>query len=174
MKTQWHIRNAMPHEFEQTGQLMVDAYLALEGFPGPDEEPHYYRMLANVGALTEKPGVELIVCVSADGAIAGAVVYFEDMTHYGSGADVSGETDAAGFRLLAVSEHARGNGIGKMLVTECIHRAAARKRHQVIIHSTMFMKVAWAMYERMGFKHAPELDFTTGRVKVWGFRLGLE
>ncbi|SJZ63272.1 GNAT family N-acetyltransferase [Sediminibacterium ginsengisoli] len=173
METQWLIRNAMPHEFERTGQLMVDAYIALEAFPGPDEEPRYYQMLANVGTLTEKPGVDLIICISGDGVIAGAVVYFEDMAHYGSGADVSGEKEAAGFRLLAVAAHTRGCGIGKMLVSECIRRAGIQKRRQVIIHSTKFMRVAWGMYERMGFKRAAELDFTTGRVVVAGFRLGL-
>jgi hypothetical protein len=42
-------------------------------------------MLANIGELTNKPGTELLAAISADGKIAGAVVYFSDMQYYGSG-----------------------------------------------------------------------------------------
>lgn len=79
------VRNAQPLESEEIGKLMVRVYSQLEGFPKEAEQPHYYKMLANVGDLTSKPETELLAAVSADGKIAGAVVYFADMQHYGSG-----------------------------------------------------------------------------------------
>jgi hypothetical protein len=34
------------------------------------------------------------------------------------------------------------------------------------------MALAWAMYERLGFRRAEELDFMQGELAVFGFRLG--
>lgn len=102
---------------------MVQVYSQLEGFPTPAEQPNYYKMLADVGALTNKPETELLAAISPDGTIAGDVVYFSDMTYYGSGGTATKEMNAAGFRLLAVSHNSRGKGIGKLLVNECIRKA---------------------------------------------------
>ena len=49
------VRNAKPEEFEEIGKLMVQVYSQLEGFPKQDEQPAYYKMLANIGELTKKP-----------------------------------------------------------------------------------------------------------------------
>src|SRR5690349_3053820 len=111
------IRNANQSEFAETGKLMVSVYSQLEGFPKESEQPNYYKMLANVGELTNKPGTEILVAVSAEGKIAGAVVYFDDMKHYGSGGTATRELNSSGFRLLAVDPSARGQGVGKLLTS---------------------------------------------------------
>ncbi len=36
------------------------------------------------------------------------------------------------------------------------------------------MAVAWQMYENMGFKRCPDLDFTQGELPVFGFSLALK
>ena len=102
MKEEYYIRNARAEEFETIGKLMVNVYAQLEGFPKPDEQPAYYNMLANIGEFTKKPGTELLVAVSNEERIAGAVVHFSDMQYYGSGGTATREKNAAGFRLLAV------------------------------------------------------------------------
>lgn len=79
------VGDAKPEEFEEIGKLMVGVYSQLEGFPKQDEQPDYYRMLANIWELKKKPETELLVAVSVDGKIEGAVVYFSDMQYYGSG-----------------------------------------------------------------------------------------
>lgn len=167
------IRNAKPNEFEAIGTLMVQVYSQLEGFPKESEQPNYYKMLANIGALTSNPGTELLVAVTADDKIVGAVVFFNDMKNYGSGGTATKEQNAAGFRLLAVSPDSRGKGIGKILTMECIRKAKDLKLQQVIIHSTMAMQVAWKMYENLGFKRSEDLDFMQGELPVFGFRLVL-
>jgi len=167
----YRVRNARQDEFEIIGQLVVQVYSQLEGFPKESDQPQYYKMLANVGELTNKPAVELLVAVSNSDAIAGAVVYFGDMKYYGSGGTATREKNAAGFRLLAVSETARGQGIGRLLTHDCIRRARNKNLGQIIIHTTKAMQPAWTMYESMGFKRSEDLDFVQGDLSIFGFRL---
>lgn len=172
-KQKYKVRNAKPGEFEEIGKLMVQVYSQLEGFPKESEQPSYYKMLANIGELTSKPETELLVAVSDDGKIAGGVVYFSDMKYYGSGGTATQEQNASGFRLLAVDPSIRGQGIGKLLTTECIRKAKDKKLSQVVIHTTMAMQTAWKMYENLGFKRSEDLDFMQEKLPVFGFRLSL-
>ena len=165
------IRNARPEEFSEIGELMVNVYSRLERFPKPHEQPAYYNMLRNIGELLKKPGSELLVAVSPEGKITGAVVYFSDMRSYGSGGTATSETNAAGFRLLAVDPETRGLGIGKLLTNECIRKAKDAGLSQVIIHSTKAMETAWKMYEKLGFRRSEDLDFMQENLAVFGFRL---
>jgi ribosomal protein S18 acetylase RimI-like enzyme len=167
------VRNARPPEFSAIGKLMVRVYSQLDGFPKETEQPNYYKMLANVGELTSKPETELLVATSHDDKILGAVVYFGDMRHYGSGGTATQEQNSSGFRLLAVDPATRGQGIGKLLTQACIRKARDNKRNQLIIHTTRAMQTAWKMYEGIGFKRSEDLDFMQGELPVFGFRLRL-
>ncbi|HLA56617.1 MAG TPA: GNAT family N-acetyltransferase [Flavobacterium sp.] len=171
MEKQYIIRNAKPDEFGSIGKLMVQVYSQLEGFPKPSEQPDYYMMLANIGALTDNPGTELLAAVANDGSIVGGVVYFSDMKYYGSGGTATKEQNASGFRLLAVNPSFGGQGIGKLLTQACIQKAIDKKQHEIIIHTTMAMMNAWKMYENLGFKRSEDLDFMQGMLPVFGFRL---
>ncbi len=172
-KQAYIVRNANPDEFEEIGKLMVKVYSQLDGFPKAIEQPNYYKMLANIGELTKKPATELLVAVSNDGKIGGGLVYFSDMAYYGSGGTATQEKNASGFRLLAVDPTMRGQGLGKLLSKECIKKARQLKQNKVVIHSTMAMKIAWKMYEKLGFERSEDLDFMQGELAVFGFRLSL-
>jgi GNAT superfamily N-acetyltransferase len=130
-------------------------------------------MLETVGDLTNKPGTEILVAVSPENKIAGAVVYFADMKNYGSGGTATQEKNAAGFRLLAVDPATRGHGLGKVLTHACIQKAKDQQLGQMIIHTTKAMQTAWGMYEKIGFKRSTDLDFAQGDLLVFGFRLKL-
>lgn len=172
MNTQEYIiRNAKTTEFEEIGKLMVLVYSQLEGFPNESEQPNYYKMLANIGDLTHNPETQLLVAVTTDNKIVGGLVYFSDMQFYGSGGIATKEQNTSGFRLLAVNPNNRDQGIGKLLIKDCIEKAKSKKHHQLIIHSTMAMQTAWKMYERLGFKRSEDLDFMQGELAVFGFRL---
>ncbi len=69
MRPNFTIREALPGEFEALGQLMIDVYSQLPGFPGKQELPEYYEMLANIGMFTEKSGTKLVIALSPDGAL---------------------------------------------------------------------------------------------------------
>jgi GNAT superfamily N-acetyltransferase len=169
----YNVRNARPEEFLHVGELMVQVFSQLAGFPKESDQPNYYKTLANVGSLTTTPGTELLVAVSDDNKIVGAVVYFADMKYYGSGGIATQERDASGFRLLTVDPTERSKGIGKILTTACIQRARENMSAQLIIHTTKFMQTAWKMYEQLGFRRSDELDFMQGTLPVLGFRLML-
>jgi N-acetylglutamate synthase-like GNAT family acetyltransferase len=174
MQKQHLVRNATAEEFRYIGELMVTVYSQLEGFPKETDQPLYYKMLANVGDLTRKPETELLVAVTQENKIAGAVVYFGDIKYYGSGGMATQEKDAAGFRLLAVDPQTRGQGVGKLLTMACINKAKQNSNHkQVIIHTTKAMQTAWQMYETIGFERSEDLDFMQGDLAVYGFRYKL-
>ena len=164
------IRNVKPDEYQQLGLLMVDVYSKLEGFPKPDEQPAYYNLLRNVGDFTQKDTTELLGAFNEANELLAGVVFFGDMQHYGSGGTATSEKNAAGFRLLAVSNAARGMGLGKLLTLKCIEKAKEMNLNQVIIHTTMAMKPAWSMYEKIGFTRSEDLDFRQGNLEVFGFR----
>lgn len=174
MQTNFKVRNARQEEFAEIGRLLVDSYSKLAGFPKKDEQPEYYEMLANIGELTKRPATELLVAVSPEGTIGGCVVYFSDMQYYGSGGSATSEKNASGFRLLAVDLEQRGNGLGKLLTLACIEKAIEDGNQELIIHSTQSMKIAWKMYEKLGFKRSEDLDFMQAELPVFGFRYKLK
>jgi len=167
------VREVKPEEFTVVGNLMVEVYSQIDGFPKKKEQPNYYNTLNNIGEFTLKPKVKVFVAVSGNNSIDGAVVYFGDMQYYGSGGSATKETNAAGFRLLAVSNKTRGKGVGKLLTNYCINLAKKENKKELIIHSTKSMQIAWSMYEKLGFKKSSNLDFEQVDLKVFGFRLRL-
>ena len=167
------IRQARAEEWEPLGRLMVRVYAGLEGFPTPAEQPAYYAMLGDIGQFAKRPDTEILVAVSEDGNLQGGLVYFGDMAQYGAGGTATRESNASGFRFLAVDPRTRGAGIGKALTEACIERARTRNHGAVVIHTTEPMRVAWRMYQRMGFVRAPDLDFDQAGLPVFGFRLRL-
>jgi GNAT superfamily N-acetyltransferase len=173
IRQNYSIRNAKTEEFGPIGKLMIDVYSRLEGFPGEAEQPEFYKMLANIGELTKKPGTELLVAQSPESKVTGAVVYFSDMKYYGSGGTATYEENTSGFRLLAVERLSRSHGIGNLLIAECIRRAVFHNHSQIIIHTTRAMQTAWKMYEKLGFTRSADLDFMQGDLPVYGFRLKL-
>ncbi len=167
------IREATREEYKAIGKLMVKVYSKLEGFPKKNEQPEYYKMLADIGEWCNKPCTKLLVAVDSEGKVGGAVVYFSDMKYYGSGGTATQEKNAAGFRLLAVDPELRGNGLGTEITLACIDRAKNDRVEQLIIHSTEYMRIAWNMYEKLGFKRSADLDFMQEELPVFGFRLKL-
>lgn len=167
------IRDIQPEEFEALGNIMVDVYSRLGGFPSPEEQPKYYEMLQNIGQLTKKPDTRVLVALSEEDEILGGVVYFSDMKQYGSGGTATKEQGASGIRLLAVSPDARKQGIGKALTFHCIDLAQQSNNNQIILHTTKSMQVAWKMYEKLGFERSEDLDFKQADLPVYGFRLHL-
>lgn len=165
----FEIRNAKPEEFEEVGRLLVETYSKIDGFPKKEEQPDYYKMLANIGEFIQRPATELLVAVR-EGEIAGCVIYFSDMQYYGSGGTATQEKNASGFRLLAVNPTYRKKGVGKLLSLSCIEKARQDGNSHLVIHSTESMQVAWKMYEKLGFERAKDLDFMQAELPVFGFR----
>jgi GNAT superfamily N-acetyltransferase len=83
--------------------------------------------------------------------------------------------EAPEIRLLAVAPAARGHGVGKALVQECIRRARQSGAPMLTLHTTDVMQPAIRLYTQIGFVRAPELDFhPTPAITVKGYCLPLE
>ena len=167
------IRDLRQDESEALGRLMIEAYSGLEGFPTPAQQPRYYAMLADIGRFTAIKDARVLVATSAEGELVGGVVYFGDMAEYGSGGIATTIANASGIRLLGIGPAFRGIGAGKALSRACIDLAREQGHSQVILHTTQAMRVAWGLYERLGFARSEDLDFLQDGLPVFGFRLRL-
>jgi GNAT superfamily N-acetyltransferase len=77
-------------------------------------------------------------------------------------------------RLLAVPPEARGRGVSKALMDECLRRARRAGATAMGIHTSRSMRVAMQIYERMGFIRIPEYDHQVpGGERVEAYRLQL-
>lgn len=64
------------------------------------------------------------------------------------------------FRMLAVSQSARGRGVGEALVRAVFDRARAVGASRVVLSSSTHMLAAHRLYERLGFVREPERDWS--------------
>jgi GNAT superfamily N-acetyltransferase len=132
---------------------MVAAYVE---FTPPNPPPMWRAYEAEIRDVRSRLDQATLIVAEDAGRLVGAVTYYPDATKEGH---VPWPASWANFRLLAVHPGARGRGIGRLLTEECIARSRAAGRAAVGLHTTALMKVARAMYERMGFVRVPDLDF---------------
>jgi GNAT superfamily N-acetyltransferase len=66
-------------------------------------------------------------------------------------------------RALAVRPEWRRRGIGRLLLETCVARARADGAHALYMHLPEAMVPAFSFSARLGFRPAPELDFTPPR-----------
>jgi GNAT superfamily N-acetyltransferase len=144
------IRQARPEEFAAAGDLVVDAYQAIEPFGLGD----YADELRDVGARAVD--ADVLVALDDDGSVLGAVTYVP-----GPGSSVAEftEADAAGIRMLAVSLKGQGRGVGRALVEACVDRARGAGKTQIVLHTTDWMTTAHRLYERLGFRRDESIDW---------------
>lgn len=143
------VRGARPDEYARVGALTIDAYraLPLDHLWGGYEE----RIL---DTATRAGTSEVLVAVTDDGAVVGAVTYVADESaEWGEWI----EPGEAQFRLLAVDPAARGLGAGVALVAACLDRAGAAGQ-TIVIHTTPWMETAQRIYQRFGFIRRPDRD----------------
>jgi ribosomal protein S18 acetylase RimI-like enzyme len=144
------VRPIRAEEHPAASDIVLKAYEALMGDELRDS---YARVLADVPDRAAK--AEVLVAVDDADQLLGCVTYVPGPGHYAEFSD----DDAAGIRMLAVSPSAQGRGVGTALVRACLERAAADGRARVVLHSTPHMAAAQRLYEREGFRRAPERDW---------------
>jgi GNAT superfamily N-acetyltransferase len=112
------------------------------------------------------------IVVEQQGVVVGSVLLFPPAANaYGAAA---GGTEWPEVRLLAVLPSARGQGVGTALMAECVRRARQAGAAALGLHTMDMMRAAMRMYERMGFVHVPDLDFSPAHgVLLKGYRLDL-
>jgi len=144
------VRRARPDEYDAIGELIVDAYRDLRGGATLGDYEQELRAVADRAA-------ECVVLVGVDegDVVLGTVTYVPGPD---TGMSEFTDRDAAGIRMLAVRPSDQGKGVGKVLTDASISCARRDGYARIILHSTEIMRVARAMYERVGFVAAPDLD----------------
>jgi ribosomal protein S18 acetylase RimI-like enzyme len=159
------IRRAEEGELAEVGALTLAAYRA-DDLIQPDN-PYVARLLDTAGRHRD---AELLVAVADDGQVLGTVTTCGPGTPY---AELSGPGEWE-FRMLAVSPAARGRGVASALVTAVLDRAREAGAKRLVLSSMDRMRTAHRLYERFGFRRAPELDWQPGDgANLWGFVLVL-
>jgi len=168
-----HVRDARGDECAAVEALTLRAYAEYATVMAP---PAWARLeealrtaLASVATVER---VERIVA-ERDGAIVGSVLLYAPATDAYAGAAQRASWPEV--RLLAVPPEARGHGVGRALMDECVRRARRSGAAELGLHTSRSMRVAMQMYERMGFVRAPEYDFQpSGAEVVEAYRLPLD
>jgi len=152
--SEFQLRDAREGEQAAIIELTLAAYHEYAAILG--ENYHFYEE-STIATLSDVGPAAQIVA-EQDGRLVGAALLYPPGTAFeapeGMPAPVWPEV-----RLVAVPPSARGQGIGKALVQECLRRARKDGCTGLALHTTDMMQVAMAMYERMGFFRTPEFDF---------------
>lgn len=131
-----------------------------------------YRENILVTLAAARPETQIVA--EQDGRIVGSVLLYPAgtvITRPGVGSMTLAVPEV---RLLAVAPSARGEGIGALLMDECVRRARESGAKTLTLHTADVMQAAMRLYARMGFQRASELDFQPAPgVSIKGFRLDL-
>jgi ribosomal protein S18 acetylase RimI-like enzyme len=145
------VRAASPQEYETIGDLTARAYLADGLIP---EGSDYQETLRKAGDRAEHSDL-LVAWDDEASAVVGTVAFVRAGSAY---ADVARDGEAE-FRMLAVDPQARGRGLGRVLVEECVARARAEGAQRLVLSTRQMMTPAVGLYESMGFVRRPERDW---------------
>ena len=143
------IRPVAPDEYSVAGELVVDGYRTL----GDIGDEFYESDLRDVGGRVQTGEV---LVAETEGRVVGCVTLSIGQT-------VLSEVDdpeAATIRMLGVSASARGRGVGQALVRGCVEEARLRGCKRVRLDTRTSMSSAQRLYERLGFRRAPDHDWS--------------
>jgi ribosomal protein S18 acetylase RimI-like enzyme len=149
--SEFTIRRARPSEYATAGRLTVAAYRA-SGFTEADSP--YADKLADAESRARE--AELWVAVDESETVLGTVTMAPPGSPW---SQVAGPSELE-FRMLAVSEQARGRGIGEALTRAVLDRAAELGLPGVVLSSSPEMTTAHRLYERLGFHRTPAKDWS--------------
>jgi ribosomal protein S18 acetylase RimI-like enzyme len=150
------LRDARPEELDEVGRLLAVVYGSFRPHLPPEVWPAYIGEIVDVRARLADS--ELVVAADA-GRLVGTVAFFPDASRSALERWPEGW---ASIRTLAVIPEARGRGVGEALALECVRRARERGVSTVGLHTHPSMVSATRLYERLGFRRAPELDVDIG------------
>jgi ribosomal protein S18 acetylase RimI-like enzyme len=157
------IREARLEELAEIETLVKTAYQEFQSFM---PEAVWKRWMRNISEALHASG-GIVLLAETGGKIAGAVTFYPDGSQAHQGNWPAG---AGAIRLLAVRPDSRGRGYGGLLTQECLHRARELKISTIFLYTGTFMAAARHLYEKLGFRRAPEFDGEHGPI---AYRLDL-
>ena len=163
------VRDVLPSEREAARKLTHSAYAQYAAIMAPSA----WLLLqdAITSALSSDVGAEQIVAERGGRLLGSVLMYPASVDAYGAAGPRMPWPE---LRLLAVASEARGLGIGKRLVEECIRRAHKAGSVAIGLHTSRSMKEAIELYRRAGFMRDPAYDIhIAGAEPVDAYRLTL-
>ena len=168
MKDKVEITIAKPEEFEEAAKVMLEAYTEYSSVLSPQDWEGYASRIIDVSSRASES--DLIVAKKTD-VIVGAVTFFPILKNRTL---MIWPIDWTGVRLVAVAPQHRREGLGKMLVEDCIKRSREQGAVAVGLHSNKFMEAGVKMYEDIGFVRAKEFDIKSNpKFNVMAFKFDL-
>src|SRR5262249_36165582 len=165
-----HVRGARPADRAAIEAVTLAAYQEYAAQMPEHWEAYRQNIVGTLGSV--EPRDQLVA--EREGEIIGCVLL------YPAGSTLVGARgepitlSLPEVRLLAVAPTARGLGVGRALMRDCIRRARQAGARAPPLHTTDMMRVAMRLYEGVGFVRAPELDLSPlPGVLIKGFRLDL-
>jgi GNAT superfamily N-acetyltransferase len=146
------VRDAVPADYPAIREVLIAAYRQYAGLLSLDIFSPY---LADVLDLDKHARHGRLFVVEVDGWICGSGAFYPDAAVQ----DVGFPAGWAGGRALAVHPAARGYGVARALIATCERLAREAGAPVFAFHTASFMTKAIALYERLGFRRAPEFDF---------------
>lgn len=143
----------LPAEFAELGELRVAAYHA-GGFLA--DASHYVDVLPVLG--TDGSG-QIMVAVADEGPDQGRLLGTVMLLLWPQAGQVARNADEAEVRALAVAPHARGRGLGRVLIQAVIDRAASHGVRHLVLSTQPEMAAARRLYEEAGFRRLPDRDW---------------
>ena len=151
------IREARLEELDEVENLVKTAYREFQPLM---PEAAWNRWMDNISETIQAPDGELLVAED-QGRIEGAVKFYPDAAQAHQGQWPAG---AGLIRLLAVAPAHRGRGYGVRLTRACLRRARELSIPTIFLYTGTFMAAARQLYEKLGFKRAPEFDRDPGPI----------
>jgi GNAT superfamily N-acetyltransferase len=151
------IREARPEELGEVETLVKAAYCEFQPLmPGVA----WNGWMDNIRETIQSPEGVLLVA-EHQGRIEGAVKFYPDAGQAHQGQWPAG---VGLIRLLAVPPAIRGRGYGRLLTQACLDRARDLSIPTIFLYTGTFMAAARQLYEKLGFKRAPEFDRDPGPI----------
>jgi GNAT superfamily N-acetyltransferase len=101
----------------------------------------------------------VVLVAEREGELLGAVLFLHAQSPMRQIAQ-EGERE---FRLLAVADTARGQGVGQALVRACVRQAEEADASALVLWTQPRMLAAQRLYERLGFARNPARDVADPR-----------
>jgi predicted N-acetyltransferase YhbS len=150
-----HIRDSRPSDRAAIRELTLAAYQEYAEPLGGYWEGYKGEMLQRLENF--KPAEQLVV--DDNGEIIATMLLYPAGVTFTAPDGEQHTTQFPEMRLLVVAPEKRGQGLGTLLMRECIERVKASGAKTVMFHTTALMR-AEPLYQRVGkFVRAPEFDF---------------
>ena len=161
------VRPAHEHELDRAGALTVEAYDA-DGYLVEDDP--YLDRLRDARLRAQQAEVYVALLPESPTEPVGTVTYCVPPSSW---TELARE-DEGEIRMLGVAPSARRRGVGEALVSACIERSRELGHSALVLSSLPVQVAAHRVYDRLGFRRTPDLDWSPlPGVALIAFRLDL-